>query len=236
MTNPSKAEDTYVMVPREPTREMWAASGDALVKLVGAGILHHDKLSEAAWTAMLAASPPIPEPGLTPGLTGDDLCEALLALMDDNGYVTPSLDTVASRLNAMLADRLSPVASEAFARALIDPPEPNDALREAAARYASTIPEPGPERAAGGSNQDRLLRTGAMVHDKARRLGWLDDGEGAYEFLSRKTYDLGREDALSQPHETTIPGGEKKSVGIPEVNEPSAATSAKASDPMQVTS
>jgi hypothetical protein len=48
----------YAVVPREPTREMWAASGNALangrVKLKA----HHDYLSETVWTAMLAASEP----------------------------------------------------------------------------------------------------------------------------------------------------------------------------------
>lgn len=46
----------YEVLPREPTREMWAASGNAVVngKL---GRVHHDKVSQAVWDAMLAAAP-----------------------------------------------------------------------------------------------------------------------------------------------------------------------------------
>lgn len=51
-------EGEWVMVPREPTREMWAGMGDAVVRL---GInLHHDLASETLWEAALAASPSRP--------------------------------------------------------------------------------------------------------------------------------------------------------------------------------
>lgn len=43
-----------VVVPREPTPEMWAASGTAVIKT---GPRHHDIVSEAVYQAMLAASP-----------------------------------------------------------------------------------------------------------------------------------------------------------------------------------
>ena len=47
----------FVVVPREPTTEMWAASGTSLcngrVKIKA----HHDYLSETVWTAMLEAAP-----------------------------------------------------------------------------------------------------------------------------------------------------------------------------------
>lgn len=45
----------WQLVPIEPTTEMWAKAGDALVKLQAKGIGHHDKLAEATWTAMLSA-------------------------------------------------------------------------------------------------------------------------------------------------------------------------------------
>jgi hypothetical protein len=47
----------WVLVPREPTREMWAAMGDALV---GYRQRHHDAVAAALWNAVLAAAPPAP--------------------------------------------------------------------------------------------------------------------------------------------------------------------------------
>lgn len=42
------------VMPKEPTREMWAAGGDAIVNL---GHVHHDQIIGAAWSAMYAAAP-----------------------------------------------------------------------------------------------------------------------------------------------------------------------------------
>ena len=44
----------YKLVPVEPTREMWAAAGNAVVAL---NSQHHDAVSEAVYKAMLAAAP-----------------------------------------------------------------------------------------------------------------------------------------------------------------------------------
>ena len=46
----------WQLVPVEPTMEMWAASGDAVVMLNGIGI-HHDIVSRVVYDAMLAAAP-----------------------------------------------------------------------------------------------------------------------------------------------------------------------------------
>lgn len=46
----------YAVVPVEPTREMWAASGNALVNGRVKLKAHHDYLSETVWTAMISAS------------------------------------------------------------------------------------------------------------------------------------------------------------------------------------
>lgn len=46
---------------------------------------------------------------------------------------------------------------------------------------------------------ERFLRAGRNLHDLAKRLGWPDDGEGAYEYVQRLTYELGREDATPSP-------------------------------------
>ncbi|QDZ10565.1 hypothetical protein [Devosia ginsengisoli] len=43
----------FAVVPKEPTQEMWAASGDAIVKL---GHVHHDAISEACYRSMLSAA------------------------------------------------------------------------------------------------------------------------------------------------------------------------------------
>lgn len=42
------------VVPIEPTREMWAAAGDAVVRT---GHVHHDVIAGAVWRAMLSAAP-----------------------------------------------------------------------------------------------------------------------------------------------------------------------------------
>ncbi len=44
---------------------------------------------------------------------------------------------------------------------------------------------------------DNPTVVGAFVLWKARKAGWKDDGEGAYEFIVRKAYELGVSD--SQP-------------------------------------
>lgn len=46
----------YKLVPVKPTREMWAAAGDAVVAL---NSHHHDAISEAVYKAMLAAAPAV---------------------------------------------------------------------------------------------------------------------------------------------------------------------------------
>lgn len=51
---PSEAigREGYVLVPREPTREMWAAMADAVV---GKTAVHHDVVVEAVYRAMIAS-------------------------------------------------------------------------------------------------------------------------------------------------------------------------------------
>ena len=44
----------FVIVPKEPTREMWAAGGDACVTKVN---VHHDKVVGDVWNAMVKAAP-----------------------------------------------------------------------------------------------------------------------------------------------------------------------------------
>src|SRR5699024_214981 len=46
----------YKLVPLDPTREMWAAAGDAVVALTSQ---HHDAIREAVYKAMLDAAPNI---------------------------------------------------------------------------------------------------------------------------------------------------------------------------------
>lgn len=48
---------TWVLLPAEPTREMWAASGDAINKFGHRLKRHHDCYSTAVWEAMKAAAP-----------------------------------------------------------------------------------------------------------------------------------------------------------------------------------
>lgn len=48
--------DKHKLVPIEPTREMWAAAGNAVIALESS---HHDAISEAVYMAMLKAAPEI---------------------------------------------------------------------------------------------------------------------------------------------------------------------------------
>lgn len=41
---------------------------------------------------------------------------------------------------------------------------------------------------------DRLQRAGQHLFDVARRMGWTDDGEGAFEFVQRLSYEHGKID------------------------------------------
>ena len=49
----------FVIVPKEPTREMWAAGGDACVTKVN---VSHDKVVGDVWTAMVKAATPSATP------------------------------------------------------------------------------------------------------------------------------------------------------------------------------
>ena len=46
--------DGWQLVPKEPTREMWAAAGNVLVN---SNNQHHDTITRAVWDGMLAAAP-----------------------------------------------------------------------------------------------------------------------------------------------------------------------------------
>lgn len=46
-------EAGYAIVPKEPTREMWAAGGDAVVNHPS---MHHDRIIGDVWPAMIAAA------------------------------------------------------------------------------------------------------------------------------------------------------------------------------------
>jgi hypothetical protein len=48
----------FKIIGPELTREMWAAAGDAIVKLPNVGI-HHDKITEAVHPALHAAAPSV---------------------------------------------------------------------------------------------------------------------------------------------------------------------------------
>lgn len=42
--------------------------------------------------------------------------------------------------------------------------------------------------------ESRMLRAGKNMFDTAKRWGWLDDGEGAFEFITRRSYEQGQLD------------------------------------------
>lgn len=67
MTPADHETEGWVLVPEEPTCEMWAAAGDAVVRLQSLGVSHHDKLIEASWTALIDAAPTPPAPSLPAG-------------------------------------------------------------------------------------------------------------------------------------------------------------------------
>jgi hypothetical protein len=43
--------------------------------------------------------------------------------------------------------------------------------------------------------EERFIRAGKHLHETAKSLGWKDDGEGAYEYIQRISYEQGLEDA-----------------------------------------
>jgi len=49
----------YKVVGREPSRQMWAASGDAVCDLQRRHIGNHDKITEAVWQAAFGAAPTV---------------------------------------------------------------------------------------------------------------------------------------------------------------------------------
>jgi hypothetical protein len=42
---------------------------------------------------------------------------------------------------------------------------------------------------------DRIYRAGVHLHEKAKSWGWPDDGEGAFEFIQRTSYEAGLSDS-----------------------------------------
>jgi hypothetical protein len=46
-----------VLLPRQLTREMWAAAGDAVVELQARGVGNHDKITEAVFEALVRTAP-----------------------------------------------------------------------------------------------------------------------------------------------------------------------------------
>ena len=74
-TPPTQA---WKLVPVEPTREMWAAAGDAVQNnpdMRGRINVHHDIVSETVYRAMLAAAPAAPA---ADGLVEQGRCETTL--------------------------------------------------------------------------------------------------------------------------------------------------------------
>lgn len=116
MTDQAPTTPDTVVVPVEPTREMWAAGADAVI---GYKQRHHDKVVEQIWTAMLAA-----HPAATPGGEREAIARAIdPQAWDDDLFAEPGGSGQKWRQEAALkaADRvaalsrLAPVAGEAVA-------------------------------------------------------------------------------------------------------------------------
>lgn len=60
---------------------------------------------------------------------------------------------------------------------------------------------------------ERLLRAGEYLHRRARELGWPDDGEGAFNYIVRKTYELALEDAQRAPKRASNDGFDLARIG-----------------------
>lgn len=100
---------TYKLVPLKPTREMWAAAGDAVVAL---NSQHHDAISEAVYKAMLAAAPDFDRHVIAEVNADDDgywadilpdrsvhLCQPLYGVMQPAPDVAELLEAVQSLLD-----------------------------------------------------------------------------------------------------------------------------------------
>ena len=65
------------------------------------------------------------------------------------------------------------------------------------------IAAPSPQIAEKVEDTERLLRAGRNLHELAKRMGWPDDGEGAYEYVQRLSYELGQSDAIAASRRAT---------------------------------
>jgi hypothetical protein len=100
--SPLGAEGAWVLVPREPTREMWAAMGNAVV---GYKQRHHDKVSEAVWKGALAARPSPPASAIPAGeasyaVAWHRICQTIATIM---GLPEPEADFAAVVRDALAA-------------------------------------------------------------------------------------------------------------------------------------
>lgn len=90
---PAAAGEETKTVPVEPTREMWAAMGDAALRL---GPVSHDAISEAVWKAALKAAPPSPaRPEATAAESGDTVVWRATCGVCDAAWKVPQGDNPA---------------------------------------------------------------------------------------------------------------------------------------------
>jgi hypothetical protein len=69
------------------------------------------------------------------------------------------------------------------------------ALHKADDEWRANQPTAQPATTARASGDERATRIGRHVLDFAKRGGWPDDGEGAFEFIQRHSYVIGYQDA-----------------------------------------
>ncbi|WP_315768495.1 MULTISPECIES: hypothetical protein [unclassified Bradyrhizobium] len=80
----------------------------------------------------------------------------------------------------------------------------NAALRQAQAQIDAVKAR----HAARQEQRDRERRTGAHVLETAKSLGWPDDGEGALEFLLRRTREVAIEDCKGESEPVCVACGQ----------------------------
>jgi hypothetical protein len=223
MTNPSKAEDTYVMVRRN-----WLTFTEAALSTLSqerhpfttmqSAVLK--RLSDEAG-AMLAASPPIPEPG-PERAEGDhvQIRDIIRARFEGGGGCGEGHDFDWNE------DEFNHV-SDRCAKEIAALSQPHE----------TTIPGGVVEALEMMRDEaDELYRWMHGLYEangRSRDEGSLSADAYAWRERCRNVFDVARSAlALTPPQSSGV--GNHNLVGIPEVKEPSAATSAKASETGQV--
>jgi hypothetical protein len=126
-------------------------------------------------------------------MTQDLTPEAVAKMME---RLSDSLEIEAADMLEALAAKLAEVEADNADLRLNMDADLKTMCRERAALQAA-------EAEVARLRESREYRNGKHLLEAARQMGWADDGEGAFNFITRSAYAQGAEDAAAlQPKET----------------------------------